>query len=147
MDQKQEYKDADAAPRKDLRGSFAPLQDRKICYLVLGGISNLSSKRREKRQPNQSNMANFLLLAVFFLAFSSSGRCNGKCISGTFDATTSISFVTNEHYGNNENCLISIRPSALHSSGFYLEMKWLVFEVEGKMPECRHDFVEVSLTR
>ena len=92
-------------------------------------------------------MANFLLLAVFFLAFSSHGSCTGKCISGTFDATTSKSFVTNEHYGNDEDCIISIRPSALHTSGFYLEIKWLVFEVEGEMPECGHDFVEVTLTR
>eukprot|EP00112_Aurelia_sp_Birch-Aquarium-sp1_P022896 Seg661.1 transcript_id=Seg661.1/GoldUCD/mRNA.D3Y31 product=Cubilin protein_id=Seg661.1/GoldUCD/D3Y31 len=90
---------------------------------------------------------NFLLPAVFLLVLSSFGRCNGKCTSGTFDATTSVSFVTNENYGNDEDCTISIRPSAMHSSGYYLAIKWLVFEVEGEMPECEHDFVEVTLTR
>ena len=114
---------------------------------MLAGIKNLFNRKTEEREAGESSMDSFLLQAVFFLILLSSGSCNGKCTSGTFDATTSLSFVTNEHHGSDEDCVISIRPSALHTSGFYLEIKWLVFEVEGEMLECENNFVEVTLTR
>eukprot|EP00795_Rhopilema_esculentum_P015813 gene15813-7120_t len=73
-------------------------------------------------------------------------NASGVCNCSTNNATTSMRTLSMLNYSNNENCTFYIRPSRTFLSyGFYLEIKWISFDIEGKIPNC-YDFVEVFLT-
>ena len=68
------------------------------------------------------------------------------CYSSTYAATTSVNSFGNLPYSNNEHCDLTIIPHSAYRSGYYLEVKWTTFEIEGSMPKCI-DYIEVFLTR
>ncbi|XP_065054809.1 uncharacterized protein LOC135683476 [Rhopilema esculentum] len=70
---------------------------------------------------------------------------NGKCF-WYYGATTSLQTLSRTNYSNNEHCTFYIRPSGSYSSSsYYLEIKWISFNIEGKLPSCV-DYVEIFLT-
>ncbi|XP_065054613.1 cubilin-like [Rhopilema esculentum] len=70
------------------------------------------------------------------------------CSNQYLNATTTSQLFSYQSYTNNEYCRIQIAPSNnLNSSEFFLEIKWIRFDIKGQMPDCREDFVEVHLTR
>ncbi len=77
-----------------------------------------------------------------------SAKCVASyCFGGTKIATTNAITEYIYTYRNNQDCTISIQPSNLYSSGYYLEITWSTFDVKGDMPDCKNDYVEVQLTR
>ena len=50
-------------------------------------------------------------------------------------------------YSNNEDCTFTIQPSTFYRTGYFLEVYWYSFKVNGEMPTCSQDYVEVFLTR
>eukprot|EP00794_Sanderia_malayensis_P016615 gene16615-18305_t len=83
----------------------------------------------------------FFVLTIFVI------RSESKCQSQTYYATISSQTIYYFNYEDNENCLLSIRPSYLYSTKYYLEIVWKTFEIEGSMPYCSKDSVEVYLTK
>ena len=84
-----------------------------------------------------------ILLPLFtFLFFTS---VDGYCSGGTKTASTYLKTLSHLYYSNNEDCTFYINPQ--YSSGYYLEIKWVTFSVEGSLPSCSYDSVEVYLTR
>ena len=73
-------------------------------------------------------------------------QVRSKCLSSTFVATTNTQSVDYHHYSDNDNCIVNIIPNAIYQRGFYLEITWTRFHIEGDMPKCK-DYVEVFLTR
>ena len=69
---------------------------------------------------------------------------NALCGSRTYSASTVKKTFSYMNYQNNEICYITIQPS--YSRGYYLEIGWDHFDVEGYMPSCSHDYIEVFLT-
>eukprot|EP00794_Sanderia_malayensis_P017995 gene17995-19791_t len=72
------------------------------------------------------------------------------CYSTTLYASTSKSTKSESYYySSSEDCsTLKIRPSSYYSSGkYYLEIKWLSFDVKGNMPDCNNDYVEVFVSR
>eukprot|EP00795_Rhopilema_esculentum_P015797 gene15797-7102_t len=83
-----------------------------------------------------------ILLPLFtFLFFKS---VDGYCSGGTKTASTYSNTLSHLYYSNNEDCTFYINPQ--HSTGYYLEIKWVSFSVEGSLPSCSNDSVEVYLT-
>ena len=74
------------------------------------------------------------------------GQVDTACVSSSFVATKSLQGVQYYQYSNNDDCTVTITPSTLYQSGYYLEIKWTYFDIEGSLPKC-HDFVEIFLTR
>ncbi|XP_065054883.1 uncharacterized protein LOC135683530 [Rhopilema esculentum] len=80
------------------------------------------------------------LLAVLFR------NADGVCYSSTEYAHPFLQVISNVHYTNNDHCTIYISPFGTYSpSDYYLEIKWISFNIEGNMPNCK-DYVEVFLT-
>eukprot|EP00795_Rhopilema_esculentum_P015801 gene15801-7105_t len=69
---------------------------------------------------------------------------DGYCSGGTKTASTYSNTLSHLYYSNNEDCTFYINPQ--HSTGYYLEIKWVSFSVEGSLPSCSNDSVEVYLT-
>ena len=86
----------------------------------------------------------FLLVLLTISYFT---ECNARCLIATMYATTSLKSHSYLDYSNNEYCTLYFRPSSGYSSGYFLEIKWTKFDIEGKMPSCIYDSVEVFLTR
>eukprot|EP00794_Sanderia_malayensis_P017997 gene17997-19794_t len=89
------------------------------------------------------------ILHVFLIFFMLAGKTTASsyCYSTTLYATTSKSTKSLSYYTNYDDCTITIRPSSYYSGGsYYLEIKWLSFDVKGNMPNCYNDYVEVFLT-
>ncbi|XP_065054885.1 uncharacterized protein LOC135683532 [Rhopilema esculentum] len=70
------------------------------------------------------------------------------CRNQYLNATTTSQLFSYQSYSNNEYCDIQIAPSNfLNSSQFFLEIIWTTFDIKGKLPDCKEDYVEVNLTR
>ena len=93
-----------------------------------------------------TRMNNYNLQLVIIIVMALIGTVDATCQSTTYYASSSKRYIWNLNYENNELCTIYIRPSAAYTSGHYLEIRWDLFEVEGYMPSCSHDYVEVFLT-
>eukprot|EP00795_Rhopilema_esculentum_P015818 gene15818-7127_t len=69
------------------------------------------------------------------------------CSNQYLNATTTSQLFSYKFYTNNEFCVINIAPSNfLNSSQFFLEIIWATFDIKGKLPDCKEDYVEVNLT-
>ena len=67
--------------------------------------------------------------------------------SKTLYASTTRNYVSKWSYYNNEDCTFDISPSSSYDNDYFLELIWISFDVKGKMPDCKEDYVEVFLTR
>ena len=85
-------------------------------------------------------MASVVLLFVLFFALEAETACS----SSVLIASTQVKTAGLVYYSNNDYCTISINPG--YANGYYLEIKWIDFEIEGNLPECK-DYIEVLLTR
>lgn len=91
-------------------------------------------------------MDEIMLKALFVLCIvltNAAGHCR---FSETYIAKTSPQSLF-YYMHSNENCLLKIKPHSLYSDGYYLEIRWINFNIEGNMPSCSDDFMEVFLTR
>lgn len=70
---------------------------------------------------------------------------NHACKSRSYTATTFPTFVENLNYGNNEDCIFDIVPA--NRSQYYLEITTHKFGIQGGMPNCEEDFMEIFTTR
>ncbi|XP_065054872.1 uncharacterized protein LOC135683524 isoform X2 [Rhopilema esculentum] len=92
---------------------------------------------------DKMNLSFLLLWQVLAIVFKNS---NGACYGSTNYATTSLRSLSRRYYSNNEYCTFYIRPSSYYtSSSYYLEIKWISFNIEGLLPSC-YDYVEIFLT-
>ncbi|XP_065054714.1 uncharacterized protein LOC135683399 [Rhopilema esculentum] len=90
-------------------------------------------------------MKSSICFLLYFFA-TSLQDADGYCYGSTKYATTSLLTLSRLYYSNNEYCTFYIQPSAYYSSSsYYLEIKWISFNVEGNLPTCE-DYVEVYLT-
>lgn len=83
-------------------------------------------------------------ISLLFVLFTAA-EVKSVCYSASYYATTSLKFLRYYSYSNNDDCLLSIIPSSLYRSGYYLELKWTTFDIEGSLPTCT-DYVEVFIT-
>ena len=131
-------------------------ESRGPCEIPFQGIlskGNFKSIRAKSRVYQQSkdfmfkermNLNFFLYCQVLAIFFKYS---NGVCYGSTNYATTSLRSLSRRYYSNNEYCTFYIQPSSYYtSSSYYLEIKWISFNIEGLVPSC-YDYVEVFLTR
>ena len=88
-------------------------------------------------------MNSILLLVLLFTTADVQSVCYS---TSSYYATTALKAVQYYHYSNNDDCVMYIIPNALYRSGYYLELKWTTFDIEGSLPTCE-DYVEVFLTR
>ena len=79
-------------------------------------------------------------------AFAESTDASCGSIS-TYTATMTLNTFGHTFYSNNEDCVWYIKPSSSYISGYYLEIKWTRFNIEGDMPGCSYDSVEIFLTK
>ena len=86
------------------------------------------------------------MLKILILASILAVCVQGKCQSKTYYATTSSKGLYYYDYGNNEDCKLTILPSSSYRVGYYLEIIWKTFEIQGNMPNCSNDYIEVFLT-
>jgi len=82
-------------------------------------------------------------ISLLFVLFTAA-EVKSVCYSASYYATTSLKFLRYYSYSNNDDCLLSIIPSSLYRSGYYLELKWTTFDIEGSLPTCT-DYVEVFI--
>eukprot|EP00794_Sanderia_malayensis_P017363 gene17363-19100_t len=95
-----------------------------------------------------------LVRIVFLLALVSLviiQALDGACISTRLFPTTVSSYYTKSDYSNNEDCNVTIQPSVWYKPlSYFLEIEWYYFstrfDVNGTMPGCTNDYVEVYLT-
>ena len=83
-----------------------------------------------------------LLISILFPV----AEVKSGCVSTTYSATSRLASLQYFHYANNDDCILSIVPNPLYQGGYYLEIKWIHFEVDGDLPNCK-DYVEVYLTK
>ena len=88
-------------------------------------------------------MKSISLLVLLLIAAEVQSSCYS---TSRYYATTVLRAVQYYYYSNNDNCVIYIIPDTLYRSGYYLELKWTTFDIEGRLPTCI-DYVEVFLTR
>ena len=113
--------------------------------LLKTGISD-TWHRMQYYARKQSVKSCRMIHKIVLLLFFTMPQGNSLCISSTFVATTSAKGLDYSHYSDNDNCTVNIIPNAIYQRGFYLEIKWTRFHIEGDMPKCK-DYVEVFLTR
>ena len=87
-----------------------------------------------------------MIAEILILILLSAEEVEPGCTSRSFTATTQLRLLEYLEYSNNDDCMIYISPSSSYRSGYYLEIKWVVFDIEGNLPECK-DYIEVFLTR
>ncbi len=91
-----------------------------------------------------------IVFAIAFLLASFVNKSDSACTSRSYRATTSYQYIRKYSYGNNEDCTFYISPSSYYYSGYFLQIQWYynpAFSVNGVMPRCTTDYVEVFLTR
>lgn len=82
-------------------------------------------------------LTGLLLLEVGFVA----SNCNKGSYTGSFGTVSSPSYSTSSTYANNLYCTYDIRVG----SGSGIKLKWLSFDIEGEMPNCNDDYVEIFI--
>ena len=95
-------------------------------------------------------MARIFLWILSLLLLSNTVSVSGYCSGSTVYATTYSKSISNYYYSSYEDCTYYIRPqtsSVWPSSSYYLEITWSTFKVNGELPYCSTDYVEVFLTR
>ena len=92
--------------------------------------------------PHIRGMISNTLALLLLLVSDVKSACN----SNSLFATTGVRSVQHFHYSNNDDCTVNIIPAALYHKGYYLEINWKNFDIEGNMPKCK-DYVEVYLTK
>ena len=87
-------------------------------------------------------MATMRLLLIWYTV----AQVESFCGPSTLVATNISQENLHTPYSNNDDCTINIKPDEDYQVGYYLEIKWMYFDIEGNMPECK-DYVEVFVTR
>eukprot|EP00112_Aurelia_sp_Birch-Aquarium-sp1_P013260 Seg2808.2 transcript_id=Seg2808.2/GoldUCD/mRNA.D3Y31 product=Cubilin protein_id=Seg2808.2/GoldUCD/D3Y31 len=86
----------------------------------------------------------FLVILVTISASVTSSYA--LCWSKYNDAQPYSKSFSHRLYSNDEDCTYYFQPSSSYTYGYFLEIKWTSFDVEGNMPSCSKDSVEVFLT-
>ena len=84
----------------------------------------------------------WLLIIVFF---STAIAVNAVCKDQNYTATTFPIFVENIKYGHNEDCTFNIKPGKRREH--YLEITMHKFNIQGTMPDCDGDYIQILITR
>ena len=87
----------------------------------------------------------FAVVALLTLVAAIQGVCEYKLTASSFK-----SYKAHHSYSADKECTYAITPGGYYTRNnkkYYLEVTWDRFDVDGEMPRCSKDSVEVFLTR
>lgn len=85
-------------------------------------------------------------LSILILTLLIASDVESACNSVSYYATIQLKSVQYYKYSNNDDCTINIIPYILYQRGYYLEVTWNYFDIEGYLPYCK-DYIEVFISR